>query len=170
MFVLGIDPGLSTTGYGVVTDVGGRMRAVTAGVIRTGSARPTSERLLELFRDMQHLVVEHHPDAVAVERLFVNRNLQTASSVGRASGVVLLAAAEQGIEVFEYTPSQVKIAVAGYGSAAKDQVTKMVAAILELGAGTVAAFVAETSVSVVAIPRYSRSASASATTSSSDIV
>ena len=132
MFVLGIDPGLSTTGYGVVSRAEAGTTAAAAGVIRTDAQAPTPQRLLELHRDIQDLILEHEPEAMAVERLFVNRNLHTASGVARASGVILLAAAESELPVHEYTPSQVKTAVAGYGNAPKDQVNDMVATLLGL--------------------------------------
>lgn len=132
MFVLGIDPGLSVTGYGVVTEEGGRGSVAAAGVIRTDSEAAVPMRLLELHSDVKALISEHRPVSMAVERLFVNRNLQTASSVAKAVGVIMLAAAEHRVPVFEYTPSQVKTAVAGYGDATKDQVVKMVVKRLRL--------------------------------------
>ncbi len=129
MFVLGIDPGLTTTGYGLI---GEGPRMVLAGVIRTDPAAPTPERLLELHRDLLGILAEHRPVVMAIEQVFSNRNLQTVASVGRASGVALLAAAQCGVAAFEYTPSSVKRAVAGYGSATKEQVQRMVAARLHL--------------------------------------
>lgn len=129
MFVLGIDPGLTTTGYGLVAD---GPRAVAAGVIRTGRDSPVAVRLLELHRDLTNLVAEHQPSVVAIEQVFSNRNLQTVANVGRASGVAMLVAAQAGLSVFEYTPSSVKRAVAGYGNAPKDQVQKMVTQRLSL--------------------------------------
>jgi crossover junction endodeoxyribonuclease RuvC len=132
MFVLGIDPGLTTTGYGAVRRAGGRSEAVTAGVIRTDAALRVERRLAELYRDMRTILAELDPDVVAIEQVFVNRNLQTAMSVARASGVLMLAAAERDVPVFEYTPSSVKAAIAGYGSAPKEQVQKMVATRLRL--------------------------------------
>jgi len=130
MFVLGIDPGLASTGYGVIRVDGAAPALVAAGVIRTDGSAAVQDRLSELYRDVTSLLDEYRPQSVAMERLFVNRNLQTASSVARASGVILLAAAEQGAEVSEYTPSQVKIAVSGNGQAPKDQVAAMVGRIL----------------------------------------
>lgn len=132
MFVLGVDPGLTTTGYGVVGGEGAERRAVAVGVIRTDPAAPVARRLGELYRDISGVIRDHTPDVVAVEEVFVNLNLRTATSVGRASGVVLLAAAEAGLEVVEYTPTQVKAAVAGYGNAEKRQVQVMVARRLRL--------------------------------------
>jgi crossover junction endodeoxyribonuclease RuvC len=129
MFVLGIDPGLTTTGYGLVT---AGPRAVVAGVVGTNPKAPVAQRLLELYRDLTGLVAEHRPTVVAIEQVFSNRNLQTVANVGRASGVAMLVAAQAGLRVHEYTPSSVKRAVAGYGNAPKDQVQKMVAQRLGL--------------------------------------
>ncbi len=123
MFVLGIDPGLTTTGYGLVA---AGPKGVMAGVIRTDRAAPVAVRLLELYRDLVDLISDHRPTVVALEQVFSNRNLQTVAGVGRASGVVMLAAAGAGLDVFEYTPSSVKRAVAGYGGAPKEQVQRMV--------------------------------------------
>ncbi len=125
MFVLGIDPGLTTTGYGLVRRQGG-LQAVAAGVIRTDPSRSMPERLSELFNGLSSLISEHRPDAVAIEQLFTNRNLQTAISVGRASGVAILAAAQHGLSVFEYVPTTVKAAICGDGSADKKMVARMV--------------------------------------------
>ena len=131
MFVLGIDPGLSTTGYGLVED-GHPPRAVMAGVIRTDPAGESAERLAVLYDALTRVIDENKPQVVAVEMVFTNRNLQTAISVGRASGVVLLAAARAGVPVFEYVPTAVKSAVTGDGSANKTQVQTMVARLLSL--------------------------------------
>jgi crossover junction endodeoxyribonuclease RuvC len=134
MFVLGIDPGLSITGYAVVSDGGAGFEAVAAGAIRTDPAQPMPVRLAELHGDVEALIAEYRPGVVAVERVFVNRNLQTAEAVGRAVGVILLAAARAGLEVHEYTPSAVKMAIVGVGSAPKDQVGALVARRLGLQA------------------------------------
>jgi len=131
MFVLGIDPGLSLTGYGIV-EAGRPLRAVAAGVVRTNPEAPISDRLAELFDDLSAVIAEFRPEEAAIEEVFVNRNLQTAMSVGRASGVAILAAARAGLRVTEYTPSAVKLAVTGYGDAAKEQVQTMVARRLGL--------------------------------------
>ncbi len=130
MFVLGIDPGLTTTGYGIVSSKGPSMIAV--GVIRTEPSAPLGERLAELHRDLTAVIAEHPLEAVAIEQVFVNHNLQTAMSVARASGVALLAAAQAGLESVEFTPTTVKSAVAGFGAAPKDQMQKMVARRLGL--------------------------------------
>lgn len=132
MFVLGIDPGLSTLGYGVLEARGHTTRPVAAGAIRTDPGKGIGERLAELYRDVDELIREHQPDVAAIEQVFVNRNLQTATSVGRASGVVLLALAQHGIPVTEYSPSAVKRALTGYGNADKVQMKKVVAMRLGL--------------------------------------
>ena len=131
MFVLGIDPGLTVTGYGVVR--GGHPPVpVAAGVIRTPVDRPIGERLAVLHANLSEVIAQHRPDAVAVETVFTNRNLNTAISVGRASGVAILAAAQAGIPVTEYAPTAVKAAVTGDWSADKKGVAQMVARLLRL--------------------------------------
>lgn len=131
MFVLGIDPGLTTTGYGLVR--AGRVpHAETAGVIRTDSGLPLGTRLELVHRGLADLMAEYRPDVVALESVFTNRNLNTAISVGRASGVAILAAAQAGLEVAEYVPTAVKSAVTGDGAASKLAVAEMVARLLRL--------------------------------------
>jgi crossover junction endodeoxyribonuclease RuvC len=131
--VLGIDPGTATTGYGLVRlTPAGDLEAVTFGVIVTPPHTPAHERLKMLYDDLKELLAVHHPDSCAVERLFFQRNVSTAMAVGQARGVVLLALAQAGLEVAEYTPNEVKQAVAGYGSADKHQVQEMVRTLLLL--------------------------------------
>ncbi len=132
MFVLGVDPGLSRCGYGCVARRGGELRAVAAGVVRTDPALPLAERLAELQGEIAALLDELRPVAVAVERVFFQVNVRTAMSVGQASGVILAAAAAAGCTVVEYTPNEVKQAVAGYGAAPKQQVQRMVQTVLGL--------------------------------------
>ena len=132
MRVLGIDPGFATTGYGVVERVAGSLRSVAVGAIRTPPALPQADRLAHLAGALRGVIHATEPDVVAVERLFFNTNVRTAMSVGQASGVALLAAAEAGLEVVDYTPSEVKQSVVGVGNAAKHQVQAMVAALLKL--------------------------------------
>ncbi len=136
MFVLGIDPGLSVTGYGVIEVAGASLRAVTAGVVRTSPQDPLPHRLCELADDLEAVIAEFAPVEAAIEEVFVNRNLQTATSVGRASGVAILAVARAGIPLAEYTPSAVKLAISGNGDADKRQVQKMVARRLGLDGPT----------------------------------
>ncbi len=132
MFVLGIDPGLTTTGYGIVASQAGTERPIAAGVIRTDPSAPVPVRLREVYRDLVELIAEHRPEAAAIEQVFVNANRMTAISVARASGVALLALAEAGLEPGEYTPSGVKMALTGSGDATKYQVQRVVAMRLGL--------------------------------------
>ncbi len=130
---LGIDPGIATTGYGLVRLLDdGSLETVTFGVLLTPPDLPVHRRLMMLHADLQHLFAEHHPDTCAVETLFFQRNVSTAIAVGEARGIVLLTIAEAGLDVAEYTPNEVKQAVAGYGSAQKRQVQEMVRTLLNL--------------------------------------
>jgi crossover junction endodeoxyribonuclease RuvC len=130
VIVLGIDPGTAATGYGVVERSGSRLRLVDYGCLETIPDRSPAERLLLIHEGIVDLIQTHRPDFVGVERLFFNKNVQTAFAVGQARGVVLLAAAQHGVGVFEYGPHEVKLAVTGYGRAPKDQVQRMVQAVL----------------------------------------
>ena len=132
MIVLGIDPGTASLGYGLVERTGSRLRAVDFGVFHTGADLPLAERLLAIHLFLEDLVELHGPALLGVERIFHSRNVQTALAVGHARGIVLLAAASHGLEVREATPSEVKIAVTGFGAAEKGQVGRMVQAILGL--------------------------------------
>jgi len=132
MFVLGIDPGLSRCGYGVVTRRGGALAAVAGGVISSPPTMALPDRLRTLSDELRALVAEYRPDAVVVERVFFQVNARTAMATGQAAGVALVAAAESGCEVAQYTSNEVKQALVGYGSATKDQVQRMVASVLGL--------------------------------------
>jgi crossover junction endodeoxyribonuclease RuvC len=133
MFVLGIDPGVSRCGYGCVEGgPGAKPRVVAVGVLTTPPADPLPGRLAALDLDLRALVAEFRPAVVAVERVFFQVNARTAMSVGQASGLALVAAAQAGAEVVQYTPNEVKQAVAGYGSAPKEQVQRMVQTLLGL--------------------------------------
>jgi crossover junction endodeoxyribonuclease RuvC len=133
MLVIGIDPGTAITGYGLVQEnEDGGLSVVDFGVILTSADMPMPERLLELYHRLRELMLLHHPQSGAVEKLFFQRNVRTALAVGQARGIVLLAMAECGIPVAEYTPLEVKLAVAGYGGADKNQVQQMVRALLSL--------------------------------------
>jgi crossover junction endodeoxyribonuclease RuvC len=134
VIVLGIDPGTARTGYGLVTRDGGRLQAVDYGCLETVPDRELPARLLIIHQAVSELIAEHRPAVVGVERLFFNKNVQTAFAVGQARGVVLLAAAQAGLPVYEYGPHEVKMAVTGYGKAPKDQVQRMVQMILGLAA------------------------------------
>lgn len=129
--MLGLDPGLTCAGYGLVERSGGTVRAVAYGAIRTPPGEVPA-RLAQLYAEVCALIDVHRPDAVAVERVLFNSNARTAMSVGQAAGVVLLAAARAGCGVAEYTPTQVKLSVTGYGQADKKQMQAMIARLLEL--------------------------------------
>jgi crossover junction endodeoxyribonuclease RuvC len=132
VFVLGIDPGLSRCGYGAVSQEGGHPVAVVSGVLTTPVSSPLAERLAQLLRELRMLLSRLSPEVVVVERILFQNNARTAMSVGQASGLALAAAAEAGIPVVQYSPNEVKQAVAGWGGAGKDQVQRMVQTLLDL--------------------------------------
>jgi crossover junction endodeoxyribonuclease RuvC len=133
MLVIGIDPGTATTGYGLVREAeDGSLAVVDFGAILTPAGAPMAERLLHLYRKLKEIVNLHRPQSGAVEKLFFQRNVTNALTVGQARGVALLVLAEAGLPVGEYTPMEVKQAVAGYGGADKNQVQQMVRALLGL--------------------------------------
>ncbi len=132
MKVLGIDPGTAACGYGIVHESGGRLKAICHGWWQTPVRERPELRLLTIFTGVQELIAEHAPDAVAVEESFVGADARIALSVGQARGAVLVAASSVGVECAEYAPSVVKQAVCGYGRAEKQQVARMVKAILGL--------------------------------------
>ncbi len=133
MRVLGLDPGLALTGYGIVEPhPRGGYRALTYGVVRTPARAPLPERLVRLYDAVRRLIATYQPDAAAVERLFAQRNVRSVMSVGQARGVVLLALGQAGVPVAEYTPTQVKAALTGYGAAQKAQMQRMVQLLLGL--------------------------------------
>lgn len=130
---LGIDPGTATTGYGLVRLMpDGELVALSYGIISTPKEAAPAERLVMLFDQLNELLRQHNPETAAVEKLFFQSNVKTALAVGQARGVVMLALQKAGIEPFEYTPNEVKQAVAGYGGADKRQVQEMVRALLQL--------------------------------------
>jgi crossover junction endodeoxyribonuclease RuvC len=131
--VLGIDPGLSRCGYGAVRRDGTTVHAVAYGVIRTPPGEPLASRLAALEAELETLVHELRPAAVAVERVLFQTNVRTAMSVGQASGLALAVAARAGAVVAHYSPNEVKLAVTGYGAADKAQVQEMVTRLLGLG-------------------------------------
>ncbi|SPF34138.1 component of RuvABC resolvasome, endonuclease [Candidatus Desulfosporosinus infrequens] len=132
MIILGIDPGTAIMGYGLIEQKGNHLSALAYSCWRTPAHTPLAERLLMLYQQIDPFLREHPPDHMAVEELFFNRNTTTALAVGHARGVVLLAGAQHGIPVYEYTPLQVKQAVVGYGKAEKNQVQQMVKGLLRL--------------------------------------
>jgi crossover junction endodeoxyribonuclease RuvC len=132
VIVLGIDPGLANTGYGVVARRGGRLLALDGGVITTRAGLAPERRLAEIHAAVEALLDEHEPDAMALEELYFGQNVRTAFAVGQARGVVVLAAGQHGVPCSGYTPQQVKGAVCGSGRAQKDQVARMVKTLLGL--------------------------------------
>jgi crossover junction endodeoxyribonuclease RuvC len=132
MFVLGVDPGLSRCGYGVVTRRPGGLAAAAGGVISTDPSARLPDRLSTLYEELVSLVCEFRPEAVVVERVFFQVNAHTAMATGQAAGVALVAAAQSGCEVAQYTANEVKQALVGYGGATKEQVQRMVASVLGL--------------------------------------
>ena len=133
MWVLGVDPGTATTGYALVAeDVGDELRLGRCGVFETRAGEPMPERLQSIYDNFSSLIRDTAPAVVAVEELFFSRNVTTALSVGQARGVVLLAAAQAGLPVYEYKPAQVKQALVGYGAASKAQMQEMVRMMLGL--------------------------------------
>jgi len=133
MLVLGVDPGTATTGYGLVTETDqGDLIAVDFGVISTPAGIPLADRLLALHLKLTEILQLHCPQSCAVEKLFFQRNVATAMAVGEARGVILLTLAKAGLIPFEYTPMEVKMAVAGFGAADKRQVQQMTKILLGL--------------------------------------
>ena len=132
--VLGIDPGTASTGFGVVESAGQRLSAVCGGVISTAAGVPPEQRLAAIAARLQELLDEHHPDALAIEEVYFGRNVRSAFAVGQARGAVLATAGGREVPCFSYTPQAVKLAVCGSGAAAKDQVQRMVGALLGLPA------------------------------------
>jgi crossover junction endodeoxyribonuclease RuvC len=132
MIVLGIDPGLANTGYGVVSIVSGRLAALDGGVIETPADLPRERRLADIHEQVEQLIATHEPDSMALEELYFGQNVRTAFAVGHARGVVMLAAGRHGLPCAGYTPQQVKGAVCGNGRAGKEQVARMVMTLLGL--------------------------------------
>ncbi len=130
MIILGLDPGLGTTGWGLIRAEGNRLAHIANGQIRTDAAQPLARRLVVLDAALGELIATHQPEEAAVEEVFVNANPQSTLKLGQARGVVLLAAARSGIEVGEYAARLVKKAVVGVGNAGKEQVHAMVTRLL----------------------------------------
>ncbi len=135
MFVLGIDPGLTRTGYGVVETSSGKERAVAAGVIRTDPDVASGMRLLEIRHDLEAILDDFPVEAAAIEQVFINKNRGTAIAVARASGVVMATIADRGLDIAEYSPSKMKLTITGSGSANKAQVAAVLR--MRLGVGSV---------------------------------
>ncbi len=132
MIILGIDPGMAIMGYGVIESDSYDMKLIDYGTVTTPSTMDTPQRLLMIYNSVEDLIKKYSPDASAYEELFFNQNVKTALIVGHARGAAVVAGAKQGIDLFEYTPLQVKQAVVGYGRADKHQVQSMVKLLLHL--------------------------------------
>lgn len=132
VIVLGIDPGISNTGFGVVERAGASLLALDGGVCRTAPDMAIERRVASIADQVELLIEQYQPEALAVESIYFGKNAQTAFAVGQARGAVLAVAGRREIDVFSYTPQQIKLAVCGSGSAGKEQVQRMVAALLGL--------------------------------------
>ena len=134
MLVLGVDPGIAITGYGLVRSTEqGELACTGYGTVTTPAGLNEGERLNILFRELSQLIRDHTPDSSAVEKLFFQKNVRTAISVGQARGVALLTLEQAGCPIHEYTPNEIKQTVCGYGNASKSQVQRMVQTLLDLG-------------------------------------
>ena len=134
MRILGIDPGFATIGFGLITADRGQVHMVTYGAITTPAGLPLSKRLYQISTDMEDLIGQLKPDVISIEELFFNTNITTGIAVAHGRGVILCAAEKCGIPLYEYTPSQVKLAVTGYGQAEERQVMDMTPRLLHLKA------------------------------------
>ena len=132
MRILGIDPGTGIVGFGIIDLIKGNATFIDAGVITTPAHQADSDRLITIYEDLEDIISQQKPDVMAVEKLFFIRNITTAMSVSQARGVVLLLGRQQKLQLFEYTPLQIKQAVTGYGKADKKQIQEMVKVILRL--------------------------------------
>ncbi len=132
MVILGIDPGYAIVGFGLLQSERAGTSLLACGAISTEAGLPLSRRLLQIADDLDHLIQRFHPDVMAVERLYFGNNVTTGIGVAQARGVILLTAERHGIPIFEYDPSQVKLAVVGYGKAEKRQVMDMTKRLLGL--------------------------------------
>ena len=133
MIILGVDPGIARTGWGIIEKVkSSKLKVQSFGCIETAAGLPIKRRLQIIREELGRIIKKYKPQALAVEELFFNTNAKTALIVGQARGVMIVTAAELGLEVFSYTPLQVKIALTGYGRAEKDQMGKMVKTLLNL--------------------------------------
>jgi len=132
MRILGIDPGIAIVGYGVVDKEGNRYKTVAYDAVTTKAHTPLEERLEIVYNGIVELIKEYRPDAMSIEELFFNNNAKTALTVGQARGVIILAAVQNHVPVYEYTPLQVKQALTGYGRASKTQIQQMMKSMLGL--------------------------------------
>mgnify|MGYP000820091713 CR=1 FL=1 len=132
MRILGIDPGVATVGFGVIEAQAGRQQMIQYGAITTPAGQPLAARLVQIAQDMETLITQFQPDEMSIEELFFSKNITTGIAVAHGRGVLLLELEKAGVPVYEYTPMQVKQAVAGYGGAQKKQVMLMTQRLLKL--------------------------------------
>ncbi len=135
MIIIGIDPGIATTGFGIIKKIKGKknkLKAIDYGCIETSPGFSDGERLKKINNELNKLIKKYQPDVLAVENIYFFKNLKTAMPVSQAKGVILLTAAKKKIPVYEFTPLQVKMTVVGYGKAEKKQVQKMIRVLLDL--------------------------------------
>lgn len=130
--IIGIDPGTGKLGFGVIDVIAGKPKLVDAGVITTPVNSEESDRLITIFQELSEIIADTKPDTMAVEKLFFAQNVTTAINVAQARGVILLTGKQAGLELFEYTPLQIKMALTGYGRASKQQIQEMVRVLLNL--------------------------------------
>ena len=132
MLVLGVDPGSRVSGYGLVEKKNDQMTCIHAGTISSSGKIPFYERIYKIFHSMEEIMTLYHPQELAIEDIFFAKNVKSALKIGHARGAVLIAAAQNGIKIFEYAPLEIKKSVVGYGRASKEQVRSMVQVILKL--------------------------------------
>lgn len=132
MLIMGIDPGIAILGYGFIEYKGNSFKAIEYGAITTQAGTPMSQRLSIIHNQLTELIEKYKPDAFAAEELFFNKNIKTALTVAHARGVAIVVASNMGLPIYEYTPLQVKQAIAGYGRAEKKQMQQMVKVLLGL--------------------------------------
>lgn len=130
--ILGVDPGSIVTGWGLVELEGKQLRHVANGIIGTSSALGQADRLLQIHRGIEEIIKRYRPGSVSLEKVFFSRNAQSALKLGQARGIAMLAAAQNQIDISEYSATEIKVAVVGYGHASKEQIQKMVSALLGL--------------------------------------
>lgn len=132
MIVLGLDPGLATTGYGIIKSKNNKLEVINYGCILTKSHLPFSSRLLTIYKSTKKLIITYKPDIVVIEEVFFCKNVKTALQIGQVRGVIMLSVIEANIDISEYTPLQVKQAITGFGRADKKQMQEMVKVLLNL--------------------------------------
>ena len=132
IIIMGIDPGLADTGFGIIEKQDRNLTVLDFGSIKTGSELGTEDRLKEIYKNLNQLIKKYRPEKIAIEKLFFSKNVKTALAVGQARGVAILAASHNHLKIAEFTPLQVKQAVTSYGKADKKQIQQMVKVILNL--------------------------------------